>query len=81
MEKKQTELIRDLINMDVFLGVIPGERWPRESIQPQESSVRCHPDWVTCPICQCDLSGVCFDGEVPVWLDCGYCSKQCHEQR
>ena len=41
---------------------------------------RTHPDWITCPICQCDLSGVCFDGEVPVWLDCGYCSKQCHEK-
>ena len=41
---------------------------------------RSEPDWVTCPICQCDLSAAKSEPESevePNWLSMGFCSPEC----
>jgi hypothetical protein len=43
-------------------------------------SVRPHPDWVTCPACQCDMAEVLSEHPDPdqiKHLAMGYCSAEC----
>ena len=49
----------------------------------ETAGIRHHPDWVTCPACQCDMAEVLSEHPDPdqiKHLAMGYCSAECFER-
>jgi hypothetical protein len=54
------------------------------TIEKSKRKTACHPDWITCCVCQVDLSEPIGEHEKrddwPAWLNAGCCSPECFKQ-